>query len=292
MNRKFILFVPVLVFFNLAPAFTQQNTHLSSRGFEVTLVNNGTTLRWQSYNSYPTQIYIKIHYADGSSEIKTCGSVSESYFDNSSKKWESRTVSRPQSVSLRKRATGISHPTDSEITRFNDQREAAQRAESAEYERSRAAENAEWERRQAAERAERERKEAAERNRRETEERTRREAPAFLQSGTEAFQRGDYDRAIADFTRSLQGDPRNPTAYNNRGAAYNNKKDWDRAIADFTEAVRLDPNYAAPYRHRAFSYMQKGNFTQARTDVNRALQINPNYQSARELSAELQRRGY
>jgi Tfp pilus assembly protein PilF len=81
-------------------------------------------------------------------------------------------------------------------------------------------------------------------------------------------------------------------AYNNRGAAYNGKHDWDRAIADFSEAVRLDPNYAAPYRHRAFAYMQKGNYAQARTDVNMALRINPNYQNAKELSAELQRRGY
>ena len=62
--------------------------------------------------------------------------------------------------------------------------------------------------------------------------------------------------------------------------------------ADYNEAIRLDPNYAAPCRHRAFAYMQKGNYAQARTDVNKALQINPNYQNAKDLSAELQRRGH
>jgi tetratricopeptide (TPR) repeat protein len=87
-------------------------------------------------------------------------------------------------------------------------------------------------------------------------------------------------------------DPKNALAFNNRGAAYNNKSDWDRAIADFTEAIRLDPNYAAPYRHRGFAYMQKGNYAQARTDCNKALQLNPNYQNAKDLDAELRKKGY
>ena len=35
-------------------------------------------------------------------------------------------------------------------------------------------------------------------------------------------------------------------AYNNRGISYEDKGDHDKAIADFTEAIRLDPNDAKP----------------------------------------------
>jgi tetratricopeptide (TPR) repeat protein len=31
--------------------------------------------------------------------------------------------------------------------------------------------------------------------------------------------------------------------YNGRGIAYYRKGEYDRAIADFTEALRIDPNY-------------------------------------------------
>ena len=34
------------------------------------------------------------------------------------------------------------------------------------------------------------------------------------------------------------------SCYTNRGYAYDNKGDYDRAIADFTQAIRLDPNDA------------------------------------------------
>jgi len=38
--------------------------------------------------------------------------------------------------------------------------------------------------------------------------------------------------------------------------------------------------------------MQKGDFTQARSDVNKSLQLDPNYQKAKDLDAELKKKGY
>ena len=45
-------------------------------------------------------------------------------------------------------------------------------------------------------------------------------------------------------------------AYINRGHAYINKGDYDRAIADYTEAIRLDPKYAIAYGNRGKAYRQ------------------------------------
>jgi tetratricopeptide (TPR) repeat protein len=46
--------------------------------------------------------------------------------------------------------------------------------------------------------------------------------------------------------------------YYNRGLAYRNKGDYDRAIADYNQAIRLDPKYAAAYNNRGRAYADKG----------------------------------
>jgi tetratricopeptide (TPR) repeat protein len=117
-------------------------------------------------------------------------------------------------------------------------------------------------------------------------------AQSYRRRGNTYYERGDYDRAIDDYTQAIRLEPNNGQHYGNRGVAYRDKGDYDRAIADFTQWIRLDPNNANAYRWRGRAYFQKGNFTHARTDVNRALQINPNHEQAQTLSEELRRRGY
>ena len=41
-----------------------------------------------------------------------------------------------------------------------------------------------------------------------------------------------------------------PSAYYNRGFAYEEKGEHDQAIADYTEAIRLKPDYAEAYYNR------------------------------------------
>ena len=61
--------------------------------------------------------------------------------------------------------------------------------------------------------------------------------------------KGDYDRAIADYDEAIRLDPRYAVAYYNRGVAYCDKGDYDRAIADYNEAIRLDPKLC-PHLHQ------------------------------------------
>jgi tetratricopeptide (TPR) repeat protein len=62
-----------------------------------------------------------------------------------------------------------------------------------------------------------------------------------------------------------------------RGYAYDHKGDYDRAIADYTQVIKLDPNDAVAYynRGRTYSY-EKGDYDRARADWTKALQLNPN----------------
>ena len=83
--------------------------------------------------------------------------------------------------------------------------------------------------------------------------------------------KGDTDRAIADYTEAIRLDPKLANAYNNRGTAYRDKGDTDRAIADFTEAIRLDPKYANAYVNRGLAYEKLADFARARSDFNATL---------------------
>src|SRR5215467_13108762 len=53
--------------------------------------------------------------------------------------------------------------------------------------------------------------------------------------------KGDYDRAIADFSSAIHLDPTDADTHNDRGAAWLAKGENDRAFADFSEAIRLHP---------------------------------------------------
>jgi len=105
----------------------------------------------------------------------------------------------------------------------------------------------------------------------------RESAAKYFYSGKSAHDKGDYDKAIADYTQAIRIDPYNDTYKEylgyaqekktpqqaqeaarqaaaqqeaaqaaqtsfNRGKSAHDKGDYDKAIAAYTEAVRLDPN--------------------------------------------------
>ena len=69
-------------------------------------------------------------------------------------------------------------------------------------------------------------------------------------------------------------------AYNNRGNVYRDKGDVDRALADYNEAIRLDPKYAVAYNNRANAYRGKGELDRAIADYNDAIRVDPKYADA------------
>ena len=102
-------------------------------------------------------------------------------------------------------------------------------------------------------------------------------ALAYYNRGRSYSDKGDYDRAIADYDRAIELQPSYVIAYNNRGAAYGSKGDYDRAIADYDKAIQLQPDYAVAYNNRGWVYFKKGQYDRAIADADRAIQLQPDY---------------
>ncbi len=85
-----------------------------------------------------------------------------------------------------------------------------------------------------------------------------------------AYQKiGREDLARADFAKAVK-------AFELRGESWLDRGDYDRAIADFGTALSLDPNMADALLHRGVAYKLKGMPERAVADYDRCLQQNPN----------------
>jgi len=99
---------------------------------------------------------------------------------------------------------------------------------------------------------------------------------AYIGRGVAYVEKHDYDRALADYNTAIQLDPKDPVAYNNRGVAWKNKGEYDLAIADYNTAIKLDKNYVSAYSNRGVALYRKGDNDRALLDYNIALRLAPN----------------
>ena len=89
--------------------------------------------------------------------------------------------------------------------------------------------------------------------------------------------KGDFDGAIADYSRALKLDPKFAAAYTNRGIVKVREGDFDGAIADYSRALKLDPKFAAAYRRRGIAKQDESDLDGAIADYNRALELDPKF---------------
>jgi tetratricopeptide (TPR) repeat protein len=71
-------------------------------------------------------------------------------------------------------------------------------------------------------------------------------APYYNNRGLAREAKGDHDGAIADYSRAIELDPKQPRVYINRGFAKQAKGDVDGAIADYNRASELAAKLAKP----------------------------------------------
>ncbi len=120
--------------------------------------------------------------------------------------------------------------------------------------------------------------EAEERSQQQADRRTQAlaaEAQQIFAQAKSYHNRGDYDRAIADYNRAIELDPQNALYWDSRSTSYHLKGDFDPAIADTSRAIELDPQNAKYWDSRSTSYHQKRDYDRAIADTSRAIELDP-----------------
>jgi tetratricopeptide (TPR) repeat protein len=98
---------------------------------------------------------------------------------------------------------------------------------------------------------------------------------AYDNRGTAWRDKGDRERALADYGEAIRLNPNNALAYNNRGNVQHEKGDNKRAIADYNEAIRLDPKDAIAYCNRGKARHATGDDARAAADYTEATRLDP-----------------
>jgi tetratricopeptide (TPR) repeat protein len=102
---------------------------------------------------------------------------------------------------------------------------------------------------------------------------------AYIGRGQHYYEKDDYDRAIADFSKAIPLKPKwLQLAYGNRGNAYAMKNQDQDAIDSYDQAISIDANYSAAYAGRGLIYEKMGLTERARGDYEAALNTKSEYQ--------------
>ena len=91
-------------------------------------------------------------------------------------------------------------------------------------------------------------------------------------------QNREFDDAIKDYSDAIQLIPKHENIkriYLNRAWSWINKGDYDRAIADFSNAISIDSEFDDSYYGRAYVWYKKGDLQRAIIDAKEAVKLSP-----------------
>ena len=95
----------------------------------------------------------------------------------------------------------------------------------------------------------------------------------YLDKGNRHLAQGQFDEAIAAYTRVIELDPESVIVYGNRGEAYYSIGEYDKAIADCTKAIEMAPEFWLAYYHRGLAYESKGEYEKAASDYEKVIEM-------------------
>ena len=101
-------------------------------------------------------------------------------------------------------------------------------------------------------------------------------AVAFTNRGLAYKRKGQWDRAIADYSEAIRLKSDDAQVFNNRGNAFYYNGQLNRAIKDYDDAIRLQPDLAVAFSNRGNVYRKQGRFDRAITEYDKAIHLEPN----------------
>ena len=102
-----------------------------------------------------------------------------------------------------------------------------------------------------------------------------RNAIVFRGRGMLAAQQGDALQSIEHYSRSLDLEPGNGFALEQRAGAYAASQQYDKALADLDALITADPDYLRPYLLRAKVFMLQGKHDEAAREADAVVAADP-----------------
>lgn len=99
---------------------------------------------------------------------------------------------------------------------------------------------------------------------------------AYLQRGIAYTKLDNHQQAIQNFDKVLKIEPKNAKAYYDRGKSFLVQQEYQSAEINFNYAIKFDANFAKAYRERGYVRSLQGEQEKAKEDFDRALAINSN----------------
>lgn len=101
------------------------------------------------------------------------------------------------------------------------------------------------------------------------------DANTYNNRGIVSAETGQYEQAIANFTRAFERNPAFAQAYFNRAHVYIAIGQLGRGVSDFSKAVEIRRGFADGYVDRGLIHADMGQYDQAISDFTKAVEIDP-----------------
>src|SRR4051812_24636324 len=102
------------------------------------------------------------------------------------------------------------------------------------------------------------------------------EANEWFQKGRMDALKGQHAKAVADFSKAVQLDAKNVSAYQARGLEHFKLTEIKESISDFDKVVELQPDQEAYHWQRGISYYYAGEFEKGQKQFELHQSVNPN----------------
>lgn len=103
-----------------------------------------------------------------------------------------------------------------------------------------------------------------------------------LQSASELFKQGQFERALERVEAHLKNSPRDVRGRFLKGLILTEQRKPNDAITVFTELTQEFPELPEPYNNLAVLYASQGQYEKARSALETAIRAHPNYATAHE----------
>lgn len=106
--------------------------------------------------------------------------------------------------------------------------------------------------------------------------------------GNDAFTKGDFSRAVSEFSEAIAHDSTDAVFYSNRSGAYASLKQFDKALEDANKCVEINPNFVKGYSRKGVALFGLNRLNEAKQVYEAGLKLDPNAAALKEGLAEIE----